>query len=295
MKSIVALTQRNLKLFFRNKPLVFFSLLSVMIVVGLYVLFLGDINVQNIRSEIGRDIPQIDALVFAWMLPGAIAISTMTLALGNMERLVDDGQSETLSDFMVSPVTRIQLILSYVVATIIIALLISLLMVGVSLIVVASKGGGWMNPWTLIEVMGIVLLMIISSSLLSLLIASFISSANTYGVVNSITGTFIGFVTGCYMPMGIMPVFVQNLFNALPVSMGASLLRQLYLAPIMEDVFAGAPESVVTDYRIFQGIDLVMFGHVLSPMVMLGTMVAGIAVLFLLNVVRFKGLHKRLS
>jgi multidrug/hemolysin transport system permease protein len=292
MKSIVALTKRNLKLFFRNKPLVFFSLLSVMIVVGLYVLFLGDINVANIRNEIGRDIPQIDALVFAWMLPGAISISTMTLALGNMERLVDDAQSETLSDFMVSPVTRIQLILSYVVSTIIIAFLISILMVGVSLVVVWSKGGGWMEPWVLMQVVGIVLLMIISSSLLSLLIASFISSANTYGVVNSITGTFIGFVTGCYMPMGIMPVFVQNLFNALPVSMGASLLRQLYLAPIMDEVFTGAPTSVVSDYRIFQGIDLVMFENVLSPTVMFGAMVLGILGLFALNVWRFKNYHK---
>lgn len=292
MKSIIALTQRSLKLFFRNKPLVFFSLLSVMIVVGLYVLFLGDINVQNIRSEIGRDIPQIDALVFAWMLPGAVAISTMTLALGNMERLVDDAQSETLSDFMVSPVTRVQLILSYVISTILIAFLISLLMVGVSVVVVWSKGGDWMQPWTLVQVIGIVLLMIISNSLLSLLIASFISSANTYGVVNSITGTFIGFVTGCYMPMGIMPVFVQNLFNALPVSMGASLLRQLYLAPIMDEVFAGAPANVVSDYRIFQGIDLVMFEQVLSPSLMFMVMVIGIVVLFGLSVVRFRKLHK---
>lgn len=292
MKSVMALTQRNLRLFIRNKPLVFFSLLSVMIVVGLYVLFLGDINVQNIRSEIGRDIPQIDALVFAWMLPGAIAISTMTLALGNMERLVDDAQSETLSDFMVSPVTRVQLILSYVLATIIIAFLISGLMFGVSLVVVWSKGGGWMEPIPMLQVLGIILLMIISSSLLSLLIASFITSANTYGVVNSITGTFIGFVTGCYMPMGIMPVFVQNIFNALPVSMGASLLRQIYLAPIIDDVFAGAPSAVVSDYRIFQGIDLVMFDQVLTPSFMMIAMVAGVAILFVLSVLRFRTLHK---
>jgi multidrug/hemolysin transport system permease protein len=292
MTSVMALTMRNLKLFIRNKPLVFFSLLSVMIVVGLYVLFLGDINVQNIRNEIGRDIPQIDALVFAWMLPGAIAISTMTLALGNMERLVDDAQSETLSDFMVSPVTRVQLILSYVLATILIAFMISMLMFGVSLIVVWSKGGGWMEPLAMFQVLGIMLLMIISSSLLSLLIASFISSANTYGVVNSITGTFIGFVTGCYMPMGIMPVFVQNVFNALPVSMGASLLRQIYLAPIIDEVFAGAPSSIVTDYRIFQGIDLVMFDQVLTPTFMLWAMMAGIGVLFIINVLRFRTLHK---
>ena len=35
-------TQRNLKVFFRQKSAVFFSLLGVILVIGLYVLFLGD-------------------------------------------------------------------------------------------------------------------------------------------------------------------------------------------------------------------------------------------------------------
>ncbi|TXT17197.1 MAG: ABC-2 type transport system permease protein [Erysipelotrichaceae bacterium] len=88
MNTIKALTIRNLKLFFRDKALVFFSFLSVMIILGLYVLFLGDINVANIKSLVGQDLPGIEALVYGWMLPGVIAISTVTLALGNMGRLV---------------------------------------------------------------------------------------------------------------------------------------------------------------------------------------------------------------
>ena len=49
MRKIMALSIRNLRLFVRDKALVFFSFLSVIIILGLYVLFLGDIQVQNLN------------------------------------------------------------------------------------------------------------------------------------------------------------------------------------------------------------------------------------------------------
>ena len=141
--------------------------------------------------------------------------------------------------------------------------------------------------------MGIMFLLILSSSLLSLYIASWVKTQNTYGVVNSMVGTFIGFVTGAYMPMGIMPVFVQNMFNILPVSLGASLLRQVYLEPILETVFKNAPVATLSQYRYFQGIDLKVFGRILSPEIMYLGIFGSIVLLFILNYLRFKNLSKR--
>lgn len=293
MKSIKALTIRNLKLFFRDKPLVFFSFLSVIIILGLYVLFLGDINIANIKSIIGGDIEGIDALVYGWMLPGVIAISTITLSLGNMGRLVDDSRDETLSDFMVSPINRTQLVLSYVLSTILIATLIDVLMFAASVVIVKLKGGPILDLNQILASLGLILLLIISSSLLSLLLASFIRSPNTYGVVNTIVGTFIGFVTGAYMPMGIMPKVIQDVFNSLPVSQGASLLRQIFLRDIIKDVFNGAPSSVVADYRYFQGIDLKILGHILTPSEMLISIIASIVLLFVLSILRFRNLKRK--
>ena len=108
MRKIMALSIRNLRLFVRDKALVFFSFLSVIIILGLYVLFLGDIQVQNIRSMIQMDIPEIDALVYAWMLPGLIAVASITLSLGNMGRLVDVAQGENLSNFLFPPLKENQ-------------------------------------------------------------------------------------------------------------------------------------------------------------------------------------------
>ena len=293
MRKIMALSIRNLRLFVRDKALVFFSFLSVIIILGLYVLFLGDIQVQNIRSMIQMDIPEIDALVYAWMLPGLIAVASITLSLGNMGRLVDDAQGENLNDFLVSPLKRTQLILSYLISSIIITSFISVCMFALSIVIVKLKGGPWLNLEQILQSLGIIVLLIISSALLSLYIASWVKTQNTYGVVNSMVGTFIGFVTGAYMPMGIMPVFVQNMFNILPVSLGASLLRQVYLSPILDTVFKNAPVEMVSEYRYFQGVDLKVFGRILTPEFMYIGIFVSIVLLFILNFLRFKNLSKR--
>lgn len=293
MRKIMALSIRNLQLFVRDKALVFFSFLSVIIILGLYVLFLGDIQVQNIRSMIQMDIPEIDALVYAWMLPGLIAVASITLSLGNMGRLVDDAQGENLNDFLVSPLKRTQLILSYLISSIIITSFISVCMFALSIVIVKLKGGPWLNLEQILQSLGIIVLLIISSALLSLYIASWVKTQNTYGVVNSMVGTFIGFVTGAYMPMGIMPVFVQNMFNILPVSLGASLLRQVYLSPILDTVFKNAPVEMLSEYRYFQGVDLKVFGRILTPEFMYIGIFVSIVLLFILNYLRFKNLSKR--
>ena len=293
MRKIMALSIRNLRLFVRDKALVFFSFLSVIIILGLYVLFLGDIQVQNIRSMIQMDIPEIDALVYAWMLPGLIAVASITLSLGNMGRLVDDAQGENLNDFLVSPLKRTQLILSYLISSIIITSFISVCMFALSIVIVKLKGGPWLNLEQILQSLGIIVLLIISSALLSLYIASWVKTQNTYGVVNSMVGTFIGFVTGAYMPMGIMPVFVQNMFNILPVSLGASLLRQVYLSPILDTVFKNAQTEMLSEYRYFQGVDLKVFGRILTPEFMYIGIFVSIVLLFILNFLRFKNLSKR--
>ena len=51
---MIGFTKRNLKVFFRDKPSVFFSLLAAFIIIGLYVLFLGDVWTKNIGDPISK-------------------------------------------------------------------------------------------------------------------------------------------------------------------------------------------------------------------------------------------------
>jgi multidrug/hemolysin transport system permease protein len=62
---ILALTKRHLKLFFRDKASVFFSLLSVIIIIALYVLFLGDMISGSMA-----DTPGFRYVMDSWIMAG---------------------------------------------------------------------------------------------------------------------------------------------------------------------------------------------------------------------------------
>ena len=52
MREIFYLTKRNCLVYLRDKSAVFFSLLSMLIVLGLMVVFLGKMNSENVLSVI---------------------------------------------------------------------------------------------------------------------------------------------------------------------------------------------------------------------------------------------------
>jgi multidrug/hemolysin transport system permease protein len=54
--------KRNLLIFFRDRSSVFFSLLSVFVIIGLYVLFLGDMLVSGMK-----EVPGARFLMDSWL------------------------------------------------------------------------------------------------------------------------------------------------------------------------------------------------------------------------------------
>jgi len=62
---MIMLARRNLTVFFRDKAAVFFSLLSALIVFGLYIFFLGDLWTSNLESIVnGQEIMD------SWLIAG---------------------------------------------------------------------------------------------------------------------------------------------------------------------------------------------------------------------------------
>jgi len=290
MRTITQLTLRNMKIFLRNKSEVFFSFLSVFIILGLYVLFLGDVQVRNIQSIVGQDFPEIEALVYAWMMSGLVAVTTVTLSLGSLSRMVQDRERNVFNDFMVAPIKRWQLILGYLFSTLIISMTISITLFIASQFIIVAKGGEFMDFQTTLKALGVVVMLVLSSGLLFLFAVSFIHSDTVFSLVSTILGTLIGFVTGAYMPMGIMPRIVQDVCNLIPVSQGASLLRHLYMDGLINRLFEGAPASVLSDYRLIQGIDLTVRNTVLTDPIMTMYLAGSILVFLILSILRFNAM-----
>ena len=73
---ILSLIARNLKVFFRDKQTIFFSLLGVLIVILLYILFLA----KSIREPLA-DLPNVDLLVDTYIMSGVLSVGTLTTTL----------------------------------------------------------------------------------------------------------------------------------------------------------------------------------------------------------------------
>ena len=66
MDTVLMMASRNIRIYVRNRMSVFFSFLSVIIIIALYVLFLGKVQVDGLRNAVG-DIPGNGP----WWIPGS--------------------------------------------------------------------------------------------------------------------------------------------------------------------------------------------------------------------------------
>ena len=102
MREIFYLTKRNCLVYLRDKSAVFFSLLSMLIVLGLMVVFLGKMNSENVLSVIeeygGREITAQDRenaayLIQMWTLAGIISVNAVTVTMTVLGNMVQDETS----------------------------------------------------------------------------------------------------------------------------------------------------------------------------------------------------------
>lgn len=288
MKAIFQLTKRNLWMFFRNKTEVFFSFLSVLIILGLYILFLSDLNVNNVIASIGREVDGIRVLINSWVMAGLIAVSTVTISIGSLSLMVLDRQRKVFYDFLVAPIKRHELFLSYILSTLTIVIMISMTILMIAQVYILVSGGVFFEWLDWVKIILIILLLSVSSTMMMLFFISFIDNASALSTIGTIVGTLIGFVTGAYIPMGVLPKPIQVFSNLLPVSQGASLLRNIFVRSPLKTVFDQAPEEVVESYRKFQGIDLYIYDFRLDVNMMILYILIATLIFLFLNVLRFR-------
>ena len=134
------LVKRIVLLFFRDRANVFFSLLAVFIILGLYILFLGDMMEQGLRATLGFDSDKIGVTMSSLVLGGMIAVTGITSCMGALGISVNDKESAS-KDFLTSPAPRSKITSGYLFGTASIGLIMSLIALAVCLVYIALKGG----------------------------------------------------------------------------------------------------------------------------------------------------------
>jgi len=257
MAVLQQLVLRNLRRYLRDRAAVFFSFLSVIIILLLYILFLGKMQSDNLASEMG-DIEGINWLVSSWIMAGILMVSTVTVPLGAVGNLIDDRADGLLNDFYTSPISRNTLALSYLISAWVIGLIMVLVNFVVGQIYVLSQGGELLSLMATIKMLGLIVFSIMTFSSFFFFIAIFMKTRNAYGTLSTLVGTFIGFLGGIYIPIGVLGKNVQTFMNALPTAHAVSIFRRVYMQGAIDFVFDGAPDGVYQAYADTFGLNVIV-------------------------------------
>ena len=222
---IYALTKRHLKLFFRDRLGVFFSLLSPLIMIMLYAFFLGSIQVESLKGTLpGVGDTLIQNFVTSWVFAGIIMITTLTTSLAALNVFVEDKTSGRFKDFAVSPIRKSQLIIGYLLSTFIVALIMSTIVFAISQCYMQLSGGSMLQAGPMLQAYGITVLLCAVFAALASFIATFIGSTGAFTSVSVILGTMAGFLAGVYIQPGSLSTRVVNVISALPFAQADSIL-----------------------------------------------------------------------
>lgn len=247
---------RNLKLYFRDRTSVFFSLLSVVIVIVLYVLFLADLQINAVNEATNFILPEKDVsyLINSWILAGLLSITAVTSTLGALGTLVQDRERKIIMDFKSSPVPVMVYPLANVVTAVIVGTVVSIVSFGIYASIIYANTGYFFSMEQIVKCFALVGFSSLMSAALMGLMVSFFKTNSAFGSASLIIGTIIGFLNGLYVPIGSLPKMAQTFIKCLPFGHIASLFRQVLMTKSINLCFENAPQSTLDSYIYGFGI-----------------------------------------
>jgi len=247
------LIKRIILMFFRDKANVFFSLLAVFIIIGLYVLFLGDLMVQALQGTLGFESEKISVTMMSITLGGMVAVTSVTSCMGTMGISVNDKEISA-KDFLTSPCPRGKITMGYIFGSASAGLIMTTVALILCLVYIILNGGNIPDLYTSVRLMLTVVLSVLCGNSMVYFLSIFVKSENAFSAVSTVIGTLIGFLMGIYIPLGQMPEGVQWVIKCFPMSHAASMFRQLLADNNLTELFAPAPPEALEGFREIFGV-----------------------------------------
>lgn len=287
MNTTSVLIRRNMKLYFKDKGMFFTSLITPMILLVLYITFLGNVYRDSFLlgfPEGVQILPDlVDGLVAGQLMSSLLAVSCVTVAFCSNFLMVQDKANGNIRDLRITPVKPAVLSLSYYVASLACTLIVCL-SATVMCLVYVGIAGWYLSVTDVLLVAADVVLLSFFGTALSSVINYFLSTQGQISAVGSIVSSCYGFICGAYMPISSFGEGLQKAVLFLPGTYGTSLLRTHCLQGVFSQLQAqGIPAAVVNDLADSVDCNLYFFGTQVSPGVMyliLGGTVAALVALY---------------
>lgn len=270
---------RNLKVFFKDRLAVFFSLLAVFIIIGLYALFLGDVWTSSFEGYVN---PRY--MMDSWISAGLLSVTSITTTMGAFGILIEDKSKKINKDFIASPVKSSSIIGGYFISAVIIGIIMCLITLVLSELYIVLNGGEGLSLEALLKTLALIVISTLVNSSIMLFFVSIFNSSNAFSTASTLVGTLVGFLTGIYLPIGNLPESVQWVVKAFPISHSAALFRQVMMEESIALNFNGIPENGVLEFKEFMGVVFNFNGVIVSPLTSLIILFATGVVFYLLSI-----------
>ena len=281
MTQLICLIKRNSKLFFKDIGMFVTALITPLILLVLYVTFLGKVYKDSLALSIPPSFTLsegvLDAAIAAQLFASLLAVSCITVSFCANMLMVQDKANNTRLDLTVSPINPSKLALGYYISTLISTLIICAVTCIASFIYIASIG--WYFTFTdiLLILLDIFLLVMLGTALSSV-INFFLSTQGQISAVGTIVSSGYGFISGAYMPISQLNEGLQSVIMFLPGTYATSLLKRHCMRGVFEKMSEdGLTQDIINSLKDSIDCNLYFFGAPVSEPVMYAILIGSVA------------------
>ena len=305
MRGFLGLTKRNLLLFFKDKQSIIFSLLTSMIVLALYLLFLKDTFVNAMDSAINQ-FPSLSSLIdkndkdmFAnlILLTGILGSAMITVPYNCLITLVKDRENKVDYDILATPLKRGQIIFSYFISAALSSVILTSMILAIGLGVIGMQGDIYLGIGEILKAFGVVALGSISATSIFMIVVLFFKSVSASGAFFGMLSAASGFIIGAYIPISQFSESVQTVCNIFPASQITIVLRNVLINGLLEHMntsLAGVDHGMfATIIKELFSFKARIFGGYLDMTQMLGYITLSILVCIVIQIIVYSKTYKK--
>lgn len=264
MKSVQALTIRNMKLYFKDRGAFLTSMTTPLILLVLYLTFLARTYRSSFQAAGSLPSDTLDGLVAGQLISSILSVSCVTVAFFTNMRMVEDRVNGSIKDLRMTPVRGAALALGYYLSAMLSALIVCLVGMAVCLAYMGSVG--WFpSAGDIAALVGDITLSVLFGTTLSGIIHFFLKTQGQLNAVGTIISAGYGFICGAYMPISQFSEGLRSVLSFFPGMYGTVLIRNHCMDVVYRDMAAqGIPNQVIDGIRTGVDCNLFLMGDKIS-------------------------------
>ncbi|RSL33072.1 ABC transporter [Salibacterium salarium] len=270
MEGILAIWQRDVKKFFRDRARLFGSFTMPI----LFLLIFGGGMSGTMENLIGGGMTGGgDFHYVQFVFPGIVAMTLLMTSVFSSLSIIEDKDFGYMKEILVSPISRVNIAIGKMLGASTVAFL-----QGVMMFLLIPFLGISYNITSLLQVLPFMFLLACALSSVGLLIASFLTSTQGFQLIVQVLVMPMVFLSGALFPVSNMPAWMDVIVKINPVTYGVDVMKK-----VMIDV-----ENLTPAVREAMGLNLSIFGREITVFEEVLFMLSFTTILVLLATLSFR-------